>query len=1216
MSRSRLARLLVPALTILLLCSLAGLPAARAAESSSGAPGGSSPQSFIDDARAKRETLMEEFRPAYASDHVVASFGTVAQAAREARARGSKVLETIGGGAVLLDVPSGQGVRGFVRALRRDPDVEYAEPDFVVRAFAQDADVPQVTQWGVEAVKSEEAEATNGVTGDGVTVAIVDTGIDYTHVDLDDNIWVNAGEDDGDGVLDGRSICPATDADSGDFNCADDDGNGFVDDVVGYDFIGPFFTDPSNEDNDPMDALGHGTHVAGIVGAEDNSVGVRGVAPGATLMAVRVLDDIGAGWDSGIARGIRYAADNGADIINMSLGSYSRSALLAEAVDYASDKGVAIVAAAGNAFFYSLPSFPAAYPAVISVSAAPEPPDGADPTKIWWSDWGHADFLAPGVEILSTTPDDRLEILSGTSMASPHVAGALALVQEELEDQALGSSPAKLEQALASAATDVYFAGKDEVSGSGFPDAEAATTIPRADEQVELYRDEYLIPSDGVSGSEITLRILDEDGDPVVGETGAFSTDKGSLSDTSFSTDGGGEATTTLTVDDDFGSATVTADPDTVGIPSRSLRVIVEDDRVRVDDVQILPSSGEEEEEEIFDGAEPEPGREPSSGIEAAVPQPGDTVVLTAFLGRHNFAFEEEGATFEWTVTDPDGFTVDALSGEMEEATIFGFGGQGWFNSTLMTVPEDAAAGKYHVTGTATTVDTGETHTLEKDFSVGQTTAEFLIVQGATVFDAETFNFLWEHVTDSVVRQAVEDTGRTFTFWDTRLLGTPSAEALTAHSNVIWLGGWSDDLDLDAVRTYLDAGGNLLVSGDQFATFARLNSSSTTYQDALHAQGLLTTFFPDVNHQQYPMSVTAGDTDFDDLDALAGATLDIDSYDLNHSGESTAIFTDELKLFDPDALGAETLFEYPTGANASGGFDTGFEAGVVLDDGFSRVIDLGFGIEAVDDGSSPATLADVIDTIHGFFNPPPEISDVFPSAADNSGDEFFFVEGDGFQPTGKTKVSIGTRLVSPVVLDRTLMLVDVPAGMSLGLKDVKVVNPDGDEDTLVGGVTITRPAPVIQDVEPNFGSNDRRRSFLVKGLFFRPTSKVYLAGVRLDTDYWSTKTLKAFMPAGFTPLGEQNVKVINPDGQRDTEADAYRVRFGFTFNFGLGSNGTHVEWLQKRMKKYGYFPSSEPITGTYGPITARAVRRFQNARDLTITGTVNTETRRELNDKL
>lgn len=257
-------------------------------------------------------------------------------------------------------------------------------------------------QWGLEAVRAPYGWAVS--TGSGMTIAIVDTGVELNHVDLRDKLWSNPGEVAGNGV--------------------DDDGDGYVDDVHGWDFV--------SGDNEPRDEHGHGTHVAGVAGAAtDNGVGIAGMGWDVSLMAIRVLDSNGDGTSWRLSQGIRYAADRGARVINLSLGGYGADSTMRSAIAYAQGKGCLVVAAAGNdgdeADFGSRPPYyPAAYEGVLGV-AATEDGDQRAP----FSNYGaYVDVAAPGVQIYSTVPSGLTggyAYLSGTSMSAPLVSGLAAL---------------------------------------------------------------------------------------------------------------------------------------------------------------------------------------------------------------------------------------------------------------------------------------------------------------------------------------------------------------------------------------------------------------------------------------------------------------------------------------------------------------------------------------------------------------------------------------------------------------------------------------------------------------------------------------------------------------------------------------------------------------------------------------------------------------------
>ncbi|MBN1854127.1 MAG: S8 family serine peptidase [Pirellulales bacterium] len=288
------------------------------------------------------------------------------------------------------------------------------------------------SDWNLNAVSAPEVWA-QGYTGDGVVVAIVDTGIDLDHSDLADNIWINDDEILGDGI--------------------DNDANGFIDDVYGWDF--------ASNDNMPADSNGHGTHVAGTIVAANNGYGATGVAYEATVMAVQVLGADGSGSSSDVADGIYYAVDNGADIINLSLGG-GFSNIIYAALQYAATHSVLVVAAAGNDG-ESSPNYPAIHSAqltnVLSVGAFSQSDEIANFSNLVGSS-GAVQVDAPGVQIYSTYLGGHYAVLSGTSMAAAHVSGMAAL--------ALSANPsltaAELRQVLIDGATRLI-AGSDSEGG-------------------------------------------------------------------------------------------------------------------------------------------------------------------------------------------------------------------------------------------------------------------------------------------------------------------------------------------------------------------------------------------------------------------------------------------------------------------------------------------------------------------------------------------------------------------------------------------------------------------------------------------------------------------------------------------------------------------------------------------------------------------------------
>ena len=300
------------------------------------------------------------------------------------------------------------GVERALEALRRHPEVTYAEPDYVLRSQAV---LPNDThfglQWGLHNSSNTDINAPEAwevtVGNSELVVAVIDTGIQWDHPDLNANLWVNVAERDGKAGL-------------------DDDGNGYVDDIRGWDFYAG--------DNNPMDESGHGTHVGGTIGAvSNNGSGVAGVAWRVRLMALRFLGPDG-GYTSDAIKAVQYAVANGATISNNSWGGGSYSSALHDAIKKAGLQDHLFVAAAGNdgVDCDSTPFYPASYGLSNIVSVAAVDRYFARAT---FSNYGanSVDLGAPGVDIASTYPTNTYSYASGTSMASPHVAGVAALLR-------------------------------------------------------------------------------------------------------------------------------------------------------------------------------------------------------------------------------------------------------------------------------------------------------------------------------------------------------------------------------------------------------------------------------------------------------------------------------------------------------------------------------------------------------------------------------------------------------------------------------------------------------------------------------------------------------------------------------------------------------------------------------------------------------------------
>lgn len=276
-----------------------------------------------------------------------------------------------------------------------------ASPDYEVSVSATPNDPNFGSLYGMNKIEAPAAwDISTG--SSSVLVGVIDTGVDVNHPDLQANIWTNSGE------IPGNNI--------------DDDNNGFVDDVHGYDF--------HNNDGDPTDDNGHGTHCAGTIGGVgNNGTGVVGVNWNVKIAGLKFLSGSGSGYLSNAVRAINYATMMGFDMTSNSWGGGGFSQVMYDAIKEARDAGILFVAAAGNSGLNAdiFPMYPAAYDLdnIISVAAT----DSND-NLAYFSNYGaiSVDLAAPGVNIYSTYKNGSYATLSGTSMATPHVSGVAALV--------------------------------------------------------------------------------------------------------------------------------------------------------------------------------------------------------------------------------------------------------------------------------------------------------------------------------------------------------------------------------------------------------------------------------------------------------------------------------------------------------------------------------------------------------------------------------------------------------------------------------------------------------------------------------------------------------------------------------------------------------------------------------------------------------------------
>lgn len=309
--------------------------------------------------------------------------------------------DALGNNTYSIQLADGVSVSDALAWYEAQAGVDFAQRDAIIATSKTANDYYASQQWALSAIGAPTAwDYTTG--SSQIIVAVVDTGVDYNHPDLAANIWKNTGEIAGNG--------------------RDDDGNGYTDDYYGYNFNGA--------NSNPMDDNGHGTHVAGTIGAiGNNSTGAAGINWNVRIMSLKFMSSSGSGYTSAAVQAINYAVRMGAKVINNSWGGGTYDQALATAIQYAQSRGVIVVNAAGNngVNVDSSPSYPASLNGanVLTVAATDQNGNLAS-----FSNYGAGtvDIAAPGVTILSTYTSGRYAYMSGTSMATPHVAGAAALL--------------------------------------------------------------------------------------------------------------------------------------------------------------------------------------------------------------------------------------------------------------------------------------------------------------------------------------------------------------------------------------------------------------------------------------------------------------------------------------------------------------------------------------------------------------------------------------------------------------------------------------------------------------------------------------------------------------------------------------------------------------------------------------------------------------------
>lgn len=371
----------------------------------------------------------------------------------------------------LLSVPA-ERADAILTTLRQDQSVEVAMENHRYRLHGSPSDPRLLEQWALRRIEAEGAwRLTLG--SDSVIIGFIDTGIDFAHPDLAPSLYVNAAEDlNGNGRLDPWPVGENRDGIVGDLDNRDQDGNGYADDVIGYDFVDQTVAntgDWSIRDGVPDDEQGHGTTIAGVMSAvHDNGIGLAGIAPASPLMTLRAFDATGNAEDDDVAAAVVYAADNGVRVLNLSFGDVFYSPLMHDALRYARARGVVIVASAGNEGSGE-PHYPSSYPEVISVAMT----DSNDLRNELSNFGSQISIAAPGVEVLATARDTSYRLAGGTSIAAPYVSGVSALVLARQPSW----SPEEIRGVLELSADDLRPSGWDPFHGAGRLNARRAVEM-------------------------------------------------------------------------------------------------------------------------------------------------------------------------------------------------------------------------------------------------------------------------------------------------------------------------------------------------------------------------------------------------------------------------------------------------------------------------------------------------------------------------------------------------------------------------------------------------------------------------------------------------------------------------------------------------------------------------------------------------------------------
>jgi hypothetical protein len=563
---------------------------------------------------------------------------------------------------------------------------------------------------------------------------------------------------------------------------------------------------------------------------------------------------------------------------------------------------------------------------------------------------------------------------------------------------------------------------------------------------------------------------------------------------------------------------------------------------------------------------------------------------MWAYVTEHDI--EAHDVTLTYSVTDPDGTAVADLSGTSAQLAV-GLDYYGMFylpqtswTSIPLTIPAEAVSGEYTISITATEDDTSESSTHTGKFWVGEGPKVLVVDNDGYCYDAPIEGLSYGGATHCVgaadrIVTALDNLDYNAMVWNVTKLGTPAADVMSQYPVVIWLDATFSPGDTTAMQSYLDAGGNMLISSESLAS--SLGAPSDFGWNYLHAQYVSTIYEP---------ATVVGTT-----------TYSIDPYVISSSGTHANYSVDELTVNTADD--AESIFNYTLGK----GVDK--SAGVQVDNDTYRLMYLSFGIEGIND-SGTATLDNFLSGAMSWLRgTKPTISSVRSNKFTNSKDRTITIHGTNFQKVGTTKVKLRQKLLNDVVVEsRTKITATVPAGMGARRYSVKVVNPDGRKVTRANAVRITSGGLYVGSLSTNFVSNNVERDITLTGQHFKHNATVWIGKTQLSNVTWNDSTsLTAKVPVAFKS-GSYTVKVKNPAGTVASKKH-FIVRVGFTKDLNLNDVDKEITALEKRLKKANYF-TGQPDK-TFDGKTEEALLHYQTDNTLSISGKLDANTRLYLN---